>query len=143
MLVRGLQGVRAHCARRSNGGTRRNAATESEMETLLFQALREHDLPEPVLQYEVLDRNGVFVARADAALPGVEDRDRVRQSMQEHLGRVPARARRRRRNRIIAAGYVPLIARIGDLRRGRRRARRGDPRDRAPNRRTGVRSGVT
>jgi hypothetical protein len=77
----------------------------------------QHDLPELVLQYEVFDRNGLFVARTDGALP--QWRITIEyQSMQEHLDEFQIAADDRRRNRILAAGYVPLVARIGDLRAG-------------------------
>jgi len=38
--------------------------------------------------------------------------------MQEHLDEFQVAADDRRRNRILAAGYYPLVARIGDLRAG-------------------------
>jgi len=113
---RGLKGVAATriALERWNPA---NAASESEMETLLFQAMRAHDLPELVLQFEVLDQNGVFVARTDAALPRWKVTIEY-QSMQEHLDEFQVAADDRRRNRILAAGYFPLLARIGDLRAG-------------------------
>ncbi|MDQ1480529.1 MAG: hypothetical protein QOI44_1390, partial [Actinomycetota bacterium] len=46
-----------------------NRPTESEMETLLIQVLRDQGCPEVVTQFSVLDRHGAFVARVDAALP--------------------------------------------------------------------------
>jgi hypothetical protein len=113
---RGLRGVKATriALERWNPA---NAASESEMETLLFQTLRAHDLPEPVLQFEVYDQNGLFVARTDAGLP----RWRITveyQSMQEHLDEFQVAADDRRRNKILAAGYYPIVARVGDLRSG-------------------------
>ena len=65
---RGLKGVRAlrEALERWDPASR---PTESEMETLLLQALRATGLPEPVMQFEVLDDAGGFVARADAAYP--------------------------------------------------------------------------
>ena len=76
-----------------------------------------HDLPEPVLQYEVYDANGLFVARTDAGLPQWKIVVEY-QSMQEHLDEFQAAADDRRRNKIMGAGYWPLVARIGDLRSG-------------------------
>jgi predicted transcriptional regulator of viral defense system len=91
--------------------------TESEMETLLIQVLREHGLPEPVPQFTVLDQQGNFVARTDAAIP--EWRVIVEyQSNQEHLDEFQVARDDRRRNKIIAAGYFPLAARLEDLRNG-------------------------
>jgi hypothetical protein len=111
--LRGVASTRIALERWNPAG----APTESEMETLLLQTLRAHDLPPPVLQFEVSDRHGQFVARTDAALP--QWRITVEyQSMQEHLDEFQIAADDRRRNRIIAAGYWPLVARIGDLRNG-------------------------
>ena len=87
------------------------------METLLFQTMRAHGLPEPVLQYEVYDQNGLFVARTDAALPQWKITVEY-QSMQEHLDEFQNAADDRRRNKILAAGFSPLVARVGDLRTG-------------------------
>jgi hypothetical protein len=114
--TRGLRGVRAMrvALERWNPA---NAPTESEMETLLLQTIRDHDFPEPVLQFEVLDRNGLFVARTDAAMPWWKITIEY-QSVQEHLDEFQVAADDRRRNRILAAGYFPLVARIGDLRAG-------------------------
>jgi very-short-patch-repair endonuclease len=93
--------------------------TESEMETLLLQTLRAHGLPEPVTQYVVRDDAGDFVARADAALPDWRIVIEY-QSSQEHLDEFQAARDDRRRNRLLAAGYYPLMARADDLRdRGR------------------------
>jgi very-short-patch-repair endonuclease len=45
-----------------------SAISESELETRLLRALREHGLPAPVSQHEVRD-DGRFVARVDFAYP--------------------------------------------------------------------------
>jgi hypothetical protein len=113
---RGLRGVKATriALERWNPA---NAPTESEKETMLVQTMRNHDLPELVLQYEVFDQNGIFVARTDAALPPWKITIEY-QSTQEHLDEFQIAKDDRRRNRIIAAGYRPLVARIGDLRSG-------------------------
>jgi len=87
------------------------------METMLFQTMRAHDLPDPVLQFEVYDQNGSFVARTDAALPQWKITVEY-QSMQEHLDEFQSAADDRRRNKILGAGYSPLVARVGDLRSG-------------------------
>ena len=60
-----------------------NPATESAMETLLLQVLREHGLPEPTLQHEVFDALGRLVARVDAAYPAFRIAIEY-DSMQEH-----------------------------------------------------------
>jgi hypothetical protein len=93
--------------------------TESEMETLLIQVLRDQGCPEVVTQFSVLDRHGAFVARVDAALP--EWRIAIEyDSKQEHSDEFQIARDGRRRNRIIAAGYAPLVARHGDLLTGGR-----------------------
>jgi hypothetical protein len=87
---------------------------ESEMETRLLQVLRNGGLPEPVLQYEVHNDRGEFVARVDAALPQWRitiDYD----SKQEHSDEFQLARDARRRDEILAAGYFPLTARHGDL----------------------------
>lgn len=113
---RGLRGV---CAlrvalERWNPGGR---PTESEMETMLLQAVRAHGLPEPELQHEIIDESGRFVARVEGAFPGwriAYDYD----SMQEHLDEFQLARDSARRNRIAAAGWTLLTARHGDLRNG-------------------------
>jgi hypothetical protein len=113
---RGLRGVKATRIALERWDPA-NAASESEMETLLFQTMRSHGLPELVLQYEVFDQNGIFVARTDAALPQWKITIEY-QSMQEHLDEFQSAKDDRRRNRIVAAGYWPLVARVDDLRTG-------------------------
>jgi hypothetical protein len=88
--------------------------TESEMETLLIQVLRDQGCPEVVTQFDVLDRHGVFVARVDAALPDWRITIEY-DSKQEHSDEFQIASDGRRRNRIISAGYAPLVARHGDL----------------------------
>jgi hypothetical protein len=88
--------------------------TESDMETLLLQTLRRAALPEPVLQYEVFDQSGRFVARVDAALP--EYRVLIEyDSKQEHSDEWALARDASRRNRLLALGYQPLVARHRDL----------------------------
>ena len=91
--------------------------TDSDMESLLLQAFRAHGLPEPVVQFDVLDEFGNLVATTDIGLPKwkvVVEYD----SMQEHTDEFQLAKDARRRNQIIAAGYLPITARIGDLRTG-------------------------
>jgi very-short-patch-repair endonuclease len=88
--------------------------TESDMETLLVQVLRRNGLPEPVLQYEVFDSSGRFVARVDAAYPDwriLVEYD----SKQEHSDEWALARDASRRNRLLALGYHPLTARHRDL----------------------------
>jgi hypothetical protein len=90
---------------------------ESDMETLLLQVLRRNGLPEPVLQYEVYDPAGHFVARVDAAYPqwgALIEYD----SMQEHSDEWSLARDASRRNRLLGLGYTPLTARHRDLRNG-------------------------
>jgi hypothetical protein len=91
--------------------------THSETETMLIQVLRDAGLPEPVTQFRVLDQYGNFVADADAGLP--QWRITIEyQSKQEHLDEFQTFKDDRRRNAVIAAGYLPLVARWEDLRTG-------------------------
>jgi len=94
--------------------------TESEMETMLLQILRAHGLPEPVIQFDVVDDDGHFIARTDAALPQWRITLEY-QSKQEHSNELQLLRDDRRRNAIIAAGYFPLAARLEDLRSGGQR----------------------
>jgi hypothetical protein len=115
---RGLRGVKALriALERWNPDSR---ATESEMETQLLQALRAHGLPEPVVQFEVYDGQGQFVARTDLGWPALRatlDYD----SKQEHSDEFQISRDNRRRNAIIGAGYSPLVARLSDVRGGAR-----------------------
>ena len=113
---RGLRGVRALRIALDRWNPE-NRPTASEMETWLLQVLRENGLPEPVLQYEVFDERGLFVARVDASLPTWRvtiDYD----SKQEHSDEFQIARDGARRNRITAAGYFHFVARHHDLRAG-------------------------
>jgi hypothetical protein len=75
------------------------------METWLLQILRRHGLPEPVLQFTVVDEFGNFVARTDAAIP--QWRITIEyQSMQEHSDEFQSARDDHRRNKIIRAGFL-------------------------------------
>jgi very-short-patch-repair endonuclease len=92
-------------------------ATESDMETLLVQVLRQRGLPPPTTQHEVRDPGGRFVARVDAAYPA----QRVLieyDSKQEHSDEWALARDSSRRNRLHALGYVMLTARHRDLASG-------------------------
>jgi len=91
--------------------------TESEMETLLVHTLRDHGLPAPTTQFEVLDSTGTFVARVDAAYPDARIAIEY-DSMQEHSDEFQLARDARRRNAVQTAGFVVLSARKRELRRG-------------------------
>jgi hypothetical protein len=113
---RGRPGVQVmrEALERWNPSTR---PTESEMETSLLQVLRRNGLPEPVLQYEIYDEFGRFVARADAAYP--QWRVVIEyNSKQEHSDEWAIARDESRRNRVLACGYLPVIARHQDVRDG-------------------------
>ena len=88
-----LKGVArdSHRARALEPGERRRP--RARWRHCCSRRCRAHGLPELVLQFEVLDQNGVFVARTDAALPAVEDHDRVPVDARASR-RVPGRGRR-------------------------------------------------
>jgi hypothetical protein len=111
--VRGVQVMRAVL----DDWDPENQPTESEMETLLLQILEGGGLPKAVPQYEIVDRNGVFVARVDVALPELGIAIEY-DSMQEHSDEFQLTRDARRRNRIVAAGWRVLSARHRDLRSG-------------------------
>lgn len=92
-------------------------ATESEMETLLLLTLRGHGLPDPALQYEVLDARGTLVARTDAAYPAHRIAIEY-DSMQEHSDEFQLARDARRRNALQARGYSVLSVRHAALTAG-------------------------
>jgi hypothetical protein len=92
--------------------------TESDMETMLLNALRQQGLPEPTLQYDVHDANGLFLGRVDAAYPGARVAIEY-DSKQEHSDEFQVARDARRRSAIQARGdWKVLSARHVDLRRG-------------------------
>jgi hypothetical protein len=113
---RGVHGVRALRAALELWDPR-SKPTHSDMETMLVQILRDNGLPELVTQFVVLDQFGNFVAQTDGALPRWKITIEY-QSMQEHTTEFQLLQDDRRRNAIIAAGYLPLGARREDLRTG-------------------------
>jgi hypothetical protein len=90
--------------------------TESEMETLMLQVIRRNGLPEPVTQYEIR-RAGRFVARVDAAYPQWHIAIEY-DSYEYHAGRKAHDRDNTRRNKIAAAGWLPVTATAEDLRAG-------------------------
>ena len=111
--LRGTSAVRSALERWDPG----SRATESEMETLLLQILREHGCPDPVPQFEVRNCRGELVARVDIAIPQWNITIEY-DSKQEHSDEFQIERDARRRNRIIGAGYAPLVARHRDLLNG-------------------------
>jgi hypothetical protein len=90
--------------------------TESDMETLLLQALRKAGLPEPVRQHEVWD-GGRLVGRVDLAYPDARVAIEY-DSDEHHSGRWARRRDRARRQELIAAGWLPIDVGPDELRRG-------------------------
>jgi very-short-patch-repair endonuclease len=113
---RGLKGVAAlrEALERWDPASR---PTESDMETMLLHVLRRSRLPEPVVQHEVIDAAGGFVARADAAYPAFRIAIEY-DSKQEHSDEFQVARDARRRNRLHAAGYAVISARHADLKTG-------------------------
>jgi hypothetical protein len=92
------------------------ALTESDMEFRLFQVLRLHDLPEPVVQYEIRDQ-GRFVARVDAAY--VEFKIAIEyDSFDWHLGASAHIRDSARRNELVSLQWKPIVVTWADLRSG-------------------------
>ena len=90
--------------------------TESEMETMLFAALRRHGIPEPQRQV-VVRVDGRFIGRLDGGWPdarvGYEyDSDEF------HTGRVATASDSARRHRVTAAGWRVVTVVAPDLRAG-------------------------
>jgi hypothetical protein len=86
------------------------------METLMLQVIRRNGLPEPVTQFEIR-RAGRFVARVDAAYPQWHIAIEY-DSYRHHTGRKAIDRDIDRRNRIAAAGWLPIAATAEDLRAG-------------------------
>jgi hypothetical protein len=90
--------------------------TDTERERLMLQAFRRHGLPDPVPQF-VVRHNGRFVARVDAALP--EQRISFEyQSYQWHTGKAALVRDTRRRNALLAIGWLEIGVTAADLRSG-------------------------
>jgi very-short-patch-repair endonuclease len=114
---RGLKGVRALRATLDNWDPT-SRPTESDMETMLLHTLRSYGLPEPTLQFDVHDRNGLFLGRVDAAYPAARIAIEY-DSKQEHSDEFQ-RVRDARRNSALQArgDWKVLSARHDDLKRG-------------------------
>jgi len=95
----------------------RRGVPESAMESLMLEVIRRHGLRAPVPQFEIRDPFGQLVARVDAAYP--EQRIAIEyDSKQEHAGESALQRDNSRRNRVIRAGFVPVVARYSDLKNG-------------------------
>lgn len=91
------------------------AVTESVPETLLLQILRDANLGPVETQYVVTDRQGRFVARVDVAV--ISSKVSVEYDSDEYHSDPLSIARdNARRNKLIAAGWFPVVARKRDLR---------------------------
>ena len=97
----------------------RPAVPESEMETMLFQALRRAGIPTPVPQHDVMF-GGEFVARVDAAYPALRIAIEY-DSVEHHSGRDKLLADTDRRNRLWAIDWLPVTATVTDLKDGGRK----------------------
>lgn len=93
------------------------AGPESPQESMLLIAMRDRGLPDPVPQYEIHDRHGLLIARVEGAYPKVRisfDYD----SHEYHSSPAELDHDNDRRNRIMAEGWIHVIARHRDLARG-------------------------
>jgi hypothetical protein len=91
---------------------------ESEMETLLLQVIRRNGFPEPVTQYEI-HRAGRFIARVDAAYPQWHIAIEY-DSYKHHTGQKAIDRDNDRRNKVIAAGWLPVSVTAAELQLGGR-----------------------
>jgi very-short-patch-repair endonuclease len=89
---------------------------ESPMETRLRQLIRDHRLPMPVFQYEVL-HHGRFVARVDAAYPE-QHLALEYDSYEHHTGRLALVRDSRRRNDLVVARWSVISVTAADFAAG-------------------------
>jgi very-short-patch-repair endonuclease len=82
-------------------------ATGSGQETRFARLLRRAGLPDPMMQYEIRDQDGAFVARVDFAYPHVRLAIEI-DGYAHHSGRQQFEHDRRRQNRIVQLGWTPL-----------------------------------
>jgi len=93
------------------------APPESPPETALLQILRDAGLGRVVPQLVVRDAAGLFIARVDIGLPDMRATVEY-DSDQEHSDELSLARDNARRNRLVAAGWFPLVARRADVRAG-------------------------
>jgi predicted transcriptional regulator of viral defense system len=94
-----------------------DALTESEAEHALLRLFANHGLPQPVPQYEIRDRDGRLVARADFAYPDLKIAIEY-DSYAHHVGKEALVRDSGRRNAVVALGWLPITATANDLRSG-------------------------
>lgn len=105
------------------------AEVESPLEVYGLLALRDPQLPEPVLQYRVRDHHGRIVQRVDAAWPAA--RIAVEFDGAAYHGSPSQQARDRRgRERLRSLGWVVIVVTALDLTGGRLEALKDDLRRR-------------
>jgi very-short-patch-repair endonuclease len=88
-------------------------AAESDMEVRVIQLLRQRGLPTPRRQH-VIRRGDAFVARVDLAYPQWKIAIEY-DSIEHHSGAEALLHDSARRNAILAAGYVALVATVSDI----------------------------
>jgi very-short-patch-repair endonuclease len=91
--------------------------TESVPETALFQILRNAGVGRVVPQLEIFDANGRFIARPDVSLPDSKIAVEY-DSDAEHTDEMSLARDNARRNRLMAGGWLVVIARSPDVRTG-------------------------
>jgi hypothetical protein len=111
--------------RRGRAGTRRfrdvlvargaDDVTESDAERRLLQVLDRQGLPKPVVQYEIRDGDGRFIARVDLAYPDLKIAIEY-DSYEHHMGTDAHDRDAARRNAILGVGWYPVTATAADLR---------------------------
>jgi very-short-patch-repair endonuclease len=95
---------------------------ESVPERRLADMLVRQGLPSPVLQYEIRDRDGRFVARVDLAYPTLMLAIEY-DSLEHHVGKLALVRDSARRNALTELGFTVLTATVADIRdRGERLA---------------------
>jgi len=93
------------------------APTESEREQMLLLVLRQHGLPEPQRQFSIHDSSGAFVARPDLVYRELRIAMEY-DSYQYHVGKDALVRDSRRRNAMVAIGWLVLVATAEDVRYG-------------------------
>ena len=90
--------------------------TDTDRERMMLQAFRRHGIPDPVPQF-VVRHHGRFIARVDAALPQWKIAFEY-ESFQWHTGKAALIRDTRRRNSLLAIGWLPIGVTAADLRSG-------------------------
>jgi hypothetical protein len=90
--------------------------TDTDREKMMLQAFRRHGIPDPVPQF-VVEHNGRFIARVDAALPQFKIAFEY-ESYLWHTGKTALVRDNRRRNELLAVGWPTIGVTAADLRSG-------------------------